>query len=106
MNITMQTPRVRIKNVCTDPDAGKFLAAYVVDQLDDAQAETMETHLNECLRCKEYCLTLLEARAEAPERLAQMLKENQEKTTVAPTPVDPVEDLTPPVPRKGKAAAH
>ena len=83
---------------------GRFLAAYVVDQLDDAQAETMETHLNECLRCKEYYLTLLEARAEAPERLAKMLADNREKTTVAPSPVDPVEDLTPPIQRKGKAS--
>lgn len=96
MSTTMQTPRVRI---CTSPQAAELLPAYIVDDLDDAQAETVENHLNECDRCKEHYLTVLEARSEAPERLARLAK----ATNTGPSAGEPVETLTPSVRRKGKA---
>ena len=109
MTTTMQTPRVRIENLCTSPKTGELLPAYLVEQLDDAEAETVENHLNECPRCKEYYLLMLEVRSEAPERIAQMVENNQAKTPVAPSPGEPpgepVETLTPSVRRKGKAKA-
>ena len=101
---TMQTPRVRIKNVCTSPDAGELLVAYVVDELDDAEAETVEIHLNECPRCKELYLIMLEARSQAPERFAELLENNQDTATADPASVEPAETLTPSIRRKGKAS--
>lgn len=104
MTTPMQTPRVRIKKECTSPEAEELLSAYIVDQLDDAEAETIEIHLNECPGCKELYLTILEARSEAPERLAELLEKNQDKTPADPASGEPVETLTPSIRRKGKAS--
>ena len=102
MTTTMQTPRVRM-NVCTSPQAGELLPAYIVDQLDDAEAESVENHLNDCPQCKERYLIMLEARGEAPERLAKLPENNPDKTTGDPAPGEPVETPTPSIRRKGKA---
>ena len=102
MTITSQAPRVRIKTVCTSPEAAELLPAYIVDQLDDAEAETVQDHLNDCPRCKNYYLTMVEARAEIPVRAST--PEPQEETIFAASAVKPVELSSTPVRRKGKAS--
>jgi len=91
-----------MKTVCTSPEAAELLPAYIVDQLDDAEAETVQNHLNDCPRCKNYYLTMIEARAEAQEPAP--IPETQEQTTFLSSAAKPVQPPSTPVRRKGKAS--
>jgi anti-sigma factor RsiW len=102
MTISLQIPRIRVKSVCTSPEDGALLPAYIVDQLDDAQAETVQNHLNDCPRCKKYYLTMLKARSEAPKHALKV--DNPDEITPRPSPAKLAENPTPPVRRKGKAS--
>ena len=102
MTITSQAPRVRRKTVCTSPEAAELLPAYIVDQLDDAEAETVQNHLNEGPRCKDHYLTMLEARSEA--KSEAKTASNPVETTVLASPVEPVKIPTSAIRRKGKAS--
>jgi anti-sigma factor RsiW len=102
MTIRLQTPGVRMKTVCTSPADAALLPAYIIDELDDAESETVQNHLNDCPHCKNYYLTMIEARSEAPEHALRGNNPNQ--MTCPPSTVGLGEIRTAGVRRKGKAS--
>lgn len=50
---------------CSNPDIRKQVFKYLLDDLDDHEAEVVEDHLLECRYCRETFLTMLRIRTEA-----------------------------------------
>jgi hypothetical protein len=54
--------RLRRSVLCTSPALGAQVPDYIVDRLDDEQAEVVENHLLDCKHCREMYLTIIRIR--------------------------------------------
>ena len=60
--------RLHTSVTCTSPKIGSRVPDYILDILDDAAAEEVETHLATCLHCKTLYVTVLRIRATRDKR--------------------------------------
>jgi anti-sigma factor RsiW len=59
--ITEEQPE-EVGEVCIDPAVGSLLPDYIVDLLEEREAEEIEEHLAACHYCKENYLAILRIR--------------------------------------------
>lgn len=55
---------------CNSSDVGELLPEYILDLLEDSEAEEVEDHLLDCLHCREKYLNIFGIRSEARRAIA------------------------------------
>jgi anti-sigma factor RsiW len=93
MTIESQIDTSRTKGFCTNTEIGARLPDYVLDLVDDSEAEEIERHLTECIFCKENYLTVLRARGTA--QMVEPDADEEPDGSSKPAPKEPESDTVP-----------